>query len=149
LLATSPMARPGLTPGTIDFYRKGLAALPDAFRNPGVAEVTPVVPTTWTRRRCERSTRCERGSGRSPKSTSCPNPSTCSPSTVHHALASRLPVARLRTAVRAGVPIARPASLPRHPTPRPGAPAVSNRLVHTSTAVTLNTYGHPLRLWSR
>jgi integrase len=32
-----------LSPGTLDFYRKGLAALPDAFRNRGVAEVTPLV----------------------------------------------------------------------------------------------------------
>ena len=32
-----------LSPGTIDFYRKGLAALPDAFRDRSVAEVTPLV----------------------------------------------------------------------------------------------------------
>lgn len=32
-----------LSPGTLDCYRKGLAALPAAFRNRGVAEVTPLV----------------------------------------------------------------------------------------------------------
>ena len=32
-----------LSPGSIDFYRKGLAALPDAFRNRLVTEVTPLV----------------------------------------------------------------------------------------------------------
>ena len=41
--ATSPTAPSRLSPGTIDFYRKGLAALPEAFRNRGVAEVTPLV----------------------------------------------------------------------------------------------------------
>lgn len=32
-----------LSPGTLDFYRKGLAALPDAFGNRGVAEVTSMI----------------------------------------------------------------------------------------------------------
>ncbi|HEX6657405.1 MAG TPA: hypothetical protein VF065_04950, partial [Ilumatobacter sp.] len=32
-----------LSPGTLDFYRKGLAALPEAFRNRVVAQVTPLV----------------------------------------------------------------------------------------------------------
>jgi integrase len=32
-----------LSPGTLDFYRKGLAALPEVFRNRLVTEVTPLV----------------------------------------------------------------------------------------------------------
>jgi hypothetical protein len=31
-----------LSTGTLDFYRKGLAALPDVFHNRAVAEVTPL-----------------------------------------------------------------------------------------------------------
>ncbi len=32
-----------LSPGSIDFYRNGLAALPDTFRGRAVNEVTPLV----------------------------------------------------------------------------------------------------------
>src|ERR1700752_5373335 len=31
-----------LSPGTLDFYRKGLAALPEDFRDRAVTEVTPL-----------------------------------------------------------------------------------------------------------
>ena len=31
-----------LSPGTLDFYRRGLSALPEVFRNRAVSEVTPL-----------------------------------------------------------------------------------------------------------
>ncbi len=97
----------------------------------------------WTRRRCGRSTRFA-APARRRRARAARAGLRVLLRRRRHALATRLPVARLRPAVQARVPAARPAPLPRHPAPRrrrPGDDREQAARPHQHR-VTLNTYGH-------